>query len=317
MNYSNEIKVGVAIVLTALILFFGIRFLAGLPFFGTGYQLYAVFDDTEGLASGNPVDVSGVQIGTVESVQLLPGARAALATLAITSDTDLPRGTSARIGGFSALGDVSVSLRPGPTGNPALGDGDTLITRPSSDIVNMVQDNAERIFGNVDTLLIGASGTFKNVDDLLNRPDSDLRATLAALRQTAETTNRLIASQRQQIAATLASLQAATEGVSTLTTSANTFADENADSLAVTIQHLNRVLATADASLDSFAATSAELDAVLAKLNSGEGTLGMMLNDPTLYNNLNTAATNLNQLVADFQADPKRYLKDLRLVDVF
>ena len=76
-------------------------------------------------------------------------------------------------------------------------------------------------------------------------------------------------------------------------------------------------VATADASLASFESTSAQLDAVLAKLDSGEGTLGLMLNDPTLYHNLNEAATNLNQLVADFQADPKRYLKDLRLVDVF
>jgi phospholipid/cholesterol/gamma-HCH transport system substrate-binding protein len=317
MRYGNEFKVGVAIVLTALVAFFGIRFLSGLSLFGTGYELVAVFDDTEGLTSGNAVEVSGVQIGAVTSVELLPGARAASARLLITGATDLPRGSVARIGGFSALGDVGVTIVPGPPGAPPLEAGDTLLTRPSSDILNMVQDNAERIFGNVDTLLIGASGTFETVDDLLGDPDSDLRATLAALRQAADATNQILASQRDQIAATLASLRAASEGVSDLTASANTFADENADSLAATIANLNRTLATVDQSLTSFEETSAELDAVLTKLNEGEGTLGLMLNDPTLYNNLNTAATNLNQLVTDFQADPKRYLKDLRLVDVF
>jgi phospholipid/cholesterol/gamma-HCH transport system substrate-binding protein len=317
MRYSNEFKVGLAIVLAAAVAFFGIRYLAGLSFFGTGYELVAVFEDTEGLTSGNPITVSGVQIGTVRDVDLLPGAGAARALLAITSDTPLPRGTVARIGGFSALGDVRVALDPGPPTAPPLNDGDTLRTRPSADLAGLVQNNAERVFGNVDTLLIGAAGTFSNVDALLNDEGSDLRATLAELRGAATAANRLLASQRTQIAATLASLEAAAEGVDDLTVTAGTFADENADSLAATIQNLNRVLATVDESLDSFESTSAELDAVLTKLNEGEGTLGLMLNDPTLYNNLNTAATSLNQLVLDFQADPKRYLKDLRLVDVF
>ena len=92
MNYSNEIKVGIAIVLTALILFFGIRFLAGLPAFDSGYELIAIFDDTEGLASGNPVAVSGVQVGSVQSVELLPSARAAEVKLAIAEDKKLLQG---------------------------------------------------------------------------------------------------------------------------------------------------------------------------------------------------------------------------------
>jgi phospholipid/cholesterol/gamma-HCH transport system substrate-binding protein len=317
MRYSNEFKVGLAIVVTAAVAFFGIRYLAGLSFFGTGYELVAVFDDTEGLTSGNPVTVSGVQIGTVRSVELLPGAGAARAVLAITSDTPLPRGTVASIGGFSALGDVRVTLDPGPAAAPPLDDGDTLITEPTSDLLGLVENNAERVFGNVDTLLIGAAGTFSNVDALLNNESSDLRATLTELRGAAASANQLLASQRDQIAATLAGLRSATEGVNALTGRATTFADENADSLAVTISRLNGVLATVDESLASFETTSAELDAVLTKLNEGEGTLGLMLNDPTLYNNLNTAATNLNQLVLDFQADPKRYLRELRLVDVF
>lgn len=317
MQFGNELKVGIAIVLTAVVLFFGIRFLAGLSVFGSGYELVAVFEDTEGLTSGNPVQVSGVQIGTVKSVELLPGAAAAEVIFSITSGTILPRGTVARIGGFSALGDVRISLNPGPADAPPLENGDTIPTKASADLAGLVQNNAERIFGNVDTLLIGAAGTFSNVDVLLADPNSDLRATLAELRGAAAAANQLLASQRAQLTATLASLRRTSENVGALTANVGTFADENTDSLAVTIARLNRVLGTVDQSLADFNSTSTQLDEVLAKLNSGEGTLGLMLNDPTLYNNLNTAATNLNQLVADFQADPKRYLKDLKLVDVF
>lgn len=317
MRFGNEFKVGLAIVLTALVLFFGIRYLAGLSVFGSGYALVAVFDDTEGLTSGNPVTVSGVQIGTVSSVELLPGAGAAEVVLSITSDTALPRGTVARIGGFSALGDVRVSLIPGPPSAPPLTNGDTLPTRPSADLAGLVQNNAERIFGNVDTLLIGAAGTFSNVDVLLADPESDLRATLAEFRGAAAAANQLLVSQRAQLTATLASLQRTSESVGVLTTDLGTFTADNTDSLAVTISRLNGVLASVDESLEDFESTSAQVDLLLAKLNDGEGTLGLMLNDPTLYYNLNTAATNLNQLVLDFQTDPSRYLRDLRLVDIF
>ncbi len=317
MRFGNELKVGVAIVLTALVAFIGIRFLAGLAVFGSGYELVAVFDDTEGLTSGNPVEVSGVQIGTVRSVALLPGARAAEVVLSITSDTDLPRGSIARVGGISALGNVGVTIEPGPLGAPPLTDGDTLLIRESSDLIGLVQNNAERLFGSVDTLVTGAAGTFSTVDDLLANPNSDLRATLAQLRGAATAANQLLASQRTQLAATIASLRRTSESVGALTAGVNTFAEENTDSLAVTISRLNRVLANVDESLEDFASTSAQLDLVLAKLNDGEGTLGLMLNDPALYYNLDAAVTNLNQLVLDFQADPKRYLKDLKLVDVF
>ena len=202
MRFGNELKVGVAIVLTALVAFIGIRFLAGLAVFGSGYELVAVFDDTEGLTSGNPVEVSGVQIGTVRSVALLPGARAAEVVLSITSDTDLPRGSIARVGGISALGNVGVTIEPGPLGAPPLTDGDTLLIRESSDLIGLVQNNAERLFGSVDTLVTGAAGTFSTVDDLLANPNSDLRATLAQLRGAATAANQLLASQRTQLAAT-------------------------------------------------------------------------------------------------------------------
>lgn len=317
MRYSNEVKVGVAIVLTALVLFFGIRYLSGLPLFGSGYQLVAIFDDSEGLAPGNPVDVSGVQIGIVDRVRLLPGAAAAEVTMTITSDTALPRGTTARIGGFSALGDVSVSLRPGPLGAPPLTDGDTLRTQASSDLVGLVQNNAERIFGSIDTLITGAAGTFSNVDVLLADPESDLRATLANLNRASQAANRLLVSQQEQLAATLANLNRASLGIADLSGRANEFSEQNADSLALTIERLNRALLGVEAGLASFDATSAQLATLLARLNEGDGTLGLMLNDPTLYYNLNEAATNLNRLVVEFQADPKRYLQELRLVDIF
>lgn len=316
MQYGNEFKVGVAITVAALIVFFGARYLAGLPVFGSGYDLVAVFDDTEGLASGNPVDVSGVQIGTVKDVALQADARAARVVLSITNDTPLPQGSVARISGLSALGNVGVTIDPAAPGAPALEDGDALVTRPSSDIVGLVQNNAERLFGSIDTLITGAAGTFSNVDNLLAE-DGDLSATVRQLRIASASANRLLNSQAEQIEATLASLRQTSDSVGALTAQAGAFADENADSLAVTIQRLNRALVGVESSLASFEMTSAQLDATLAKLNSGEGTLGLMLNDPTLYYNLNTTATNLNQLVLEFQADPKRFLKDLRLVDVF
>lgn len=317
MKFANEAKVGLAIVVAAIVLFFGISFLADTPLFGRGYQLTAVFDDADGLLAGNPVRTSGVKIGAVQEVALSADAQEVGVRLRIDEGVRLPRGSYARIGGFSALGDLAVEIIPGPPGAPPLTDGDRLPTRGSADLIGLFQDNAERLFGSADTLLTGAAGTFASIDRLLADPEGDFLGTLAELRGTAAATGQLLRAERERIRATLAGLQETSANLAVLSADVGRFTEENADTLAAAVQQLNRTLRRVDASLEDVETLSASLDSVLVKLNTGQGTLGLMLNDPDLYYNANAALTNLNQLLIDFQNDPKRYLQELRLVDLF
>lgn len=317
MNHGNEFKVGLAIVVTAVVLFLGVRYLAGSPLFEGGYRLVARFESAEGLVPGSTVRASGVRVGSVAEVALAPGAQGVVVALRIREGVALPRGSVARIGGLAALGDVSVSIVPGPAGAPPLAPGDTLLARSSEDLLGLMQENAGRLVGQLDTLVAGASGTFASAGRLLGDPEGDLLVALAQLRGAATATNQLLLAERARLGRTLAALEAASANMAALSEGAGAFAEEHADTLGLVVGRLNRTLAGAEAGLARLEATSAQLDTLLARLERGEGTLGLLLHDPSLYHNLNEAATNFNQLVTDFQEDPKRYLRELRLIDIF
>lgn len=317
MRYKNETLVGAALIAAVLIVYFGIRFLTGVPLFGGGYQLVGVFDDAQGLTPGSTVRVSGVRVGRVEDVRLSPNAQRVLVDMEMNPGVTIPRGASIGTGGLSALGDVNVAITPGPSGNPPLTDGDTLYASAGTDLFSLVQDNAERLLGTADTLLAGAAGTFSSVDQLLAASQGDLRATLGALRGTTTTVDQILRAERGRLQTTLANLEAASAGAARLSDNLGRFSEANADTLAATISQLNRTLAQVETSLDQLGGTQAQLDEALTKLNTGQGTLGLLLNDPDLYYNLNTTLANLNQVLLDFQNDPSRYLRELRLLRVF
>lgn len=317
MRFKNEVLVGTAIVLAVAIAVLGARYLGGIPLFGGGYQLVGVFDDAQGLAPGSAVRVSGVRVGRVERVRLSPAAQHVVVDMEIDGSVQIPRGARLATGGFSALGDVSIAITPGPRHNPPLAPGDTLLAATSRDLFGLLQDNADRLFGQADTLLTAASGTFSTADRLLDDTQGDLRQTLAALRGTTTTVDQIVRAERDRLASTLRNLEAASAGAATLTGDLQRFSETHADSVAIAITALNRTLGRADLALEQLDATTGHLDEILVKLNTGQGTLGLLLNEPDLYHQLDATLTGLNQILADFQADPARYLRELRLIRIF
>ena len=93
---TNEIKVGLAVLLSAVVIFFGVRFLSGQSLLGGGYDVVAVFDDAQGLTPGALVRLNGVRVGDVRAVELGPGARQVFVTMAIDDGVQIPRGSTPR-----------------------------------------------------------------------------------------------------------------------------------------------------------------------------------------------------------------------------
>ena len=105
-------------------------------------------------------------------------------------------------------------------------------------------------------------------------------------------------------------MEATTGNLDTLTATAG-------DSLNYTLSQLNGMLARLDTSLVELEGTTTTLNSILNKIDQGEGTLGLMVNDPGLYHRLDSTVYNLNELLVDFQEHPVRYMRALRLFDVF
>ncbi|MEM0962627.1 MAG: MlaD family protein [Bacteroidota bacterium] len=343
---TNEIKIGLAVLLSAVVLFVGVRFLAGQPLFGAGYEVVSVFEDAQGLTAGAIVRLNGVRVGDVQSVELGPNARSVLVTMAIDRDVSIPRGSTVQTSGLSALGEVNVEISP-PQGAGAgrpLADGDTLQANNTPDIFDLIAGESNSLTARADTALAGAVNTFTTLDEILENSGGDIEAVLAQLRFLTQAGVTLIRDESARIDRTIASLEdaAANAGGSITQVGRNVedlsvvvgndvvatsgtvrqLAETNADSVTAAVNNLSSTLRRADGQLEALTALTAQLTQLTADLdstlNSPDGTMGLLLNDPSLYYNANAAAAALQQILQDLQQDPGRYLSEIEgLVKVF
>ena len=327
---SNELKIGIVVLVAAFALFFGIRFLQGLPLFESGYDVVVAFDDSQGLSAGSAVRLSGVSVGAVRDVQLVDGGRDVLVTLGVESDVDIPRMSTFSVGGFAALGDVYVSIEPpeGASAGRPLTDGDTVRAATGTDLMSLLTDSAGPLALRADTLLGTAVTTFQGVEGLVSSSSADLERTIANLRFITTATTQLLLAERERVGGITAALERAALSAERSALVAEGLAAEYgeafsgqgavfSDSLTATLTTMNARLRQLDTTLTGLDNVSARLDTTLTLVNSPDGSVGLMLRDPSFYYNVNATAASLEQLLTDFQNNPSRYLEDLRIVDLF
>lgn len=294
-------KVGIAIVSAIVVLIFGVRYLEGIPLRGT-YMLYTEFDRVDGLIPGNNVSVNGVTIGSVTEVRLDHESQRVRVEMRINRGFVVPEGTTAEQTGISAVSAVQVSFRLGPHDNEPIGPGGLVPSASKPDLFTTLVDR-------VDSTLIGTTATFKEMASMLQEPTSDLRATLASVAQLADMLTYTVQSEHQRITGILQNLEATTRNLDRLSAQGN-------DSLAVVMGSLNRSMEELRTTLVHVQQLSTDARSVLGKVDAGEGSAGLLVNDPTLYHKLDSTLVNLNQLIEDFRTNPGRYLKELKIIDL-
>ncbi len=310
MQYSNELKVGVALILAAVVAFAGIRFFQDLPLFGSSYVLHAEFEDAGGLTPGNPVTMKGVNVGSVDDVTLDPETQQVRTRLQMKEGVRVPEGSEAEVAGIQALGGVHVRITPGNSGKDRLASGSTLNPPSKESAVQQLTDQAPALANKADSVLTGANATIAGLNRQLQDPESDFRQILASLRSTSGNLADLTKTEKARIKRLLQNLESVSDDL-------QSFTEKNGDSLDVAIHRLNQSMDRLNKSLSSFERTSARLDTITTKLNNGHGTAGRLVNDSSLYVQMDSAATQTNDILNDFQENPGRYLNDMTLVKMF
>jgi phospholipid/cholesterol/gamma-HCH transport system substrate-binding protein len=310
MQYSNELKVGAAIILAAVVAFVGIRFFQNVPLFGSSYMLYAEFENANGLVSGKPVRMKGVKVGSVEQVKLNPETQRVRVQMKMERGPHIPEGSQAQVSGISALGGVHVSISPGPRDNPQMAPGATLGTPETSSSLGQLTNRAPALASKADSVLMNTNATMAALSTQLQDPESDLRKTLRSAQQITGDLESVTEAEKETIRTLLQNLRSVSQDL-------KAFTGENADSLDLAVRRLNQSLDRLNRGLASFERTSATLDTIATKLNEGRGTAGRLLNDPGLYTKMDSAATEVNLLLRDVRRNPGRYLDDMTLMKVF
>ena len=217
MQYSNELKVGAALVIAALVAFAGVRFFQNVPLFGSSYTLYAEFENAGGLVSGNPVRMKGVKVGSVEEVRLNPETQKVRARLQLERGPTIPEGSSAQVSGISALGGVHVRVVPGPKENPPIAPGSTLPAPAEGSALKQLTDQAPALASKADSVLTGANTTIDGLNRWRQRPDSDLRRTLGSLRNVTGDLEEVSAAEKENIQQLIRNLERVSGNVEELT----------------------------------------------------------------------------------------------------
>jgi len=308
MTISNETKIGslTAIAITLLIL--GVNFLKGKSLGGRDTQYTAAFNDIQGLAKSNPVVINGKEVGSIYETNGGKDMRRINVTMSMKEEVNVPDDSYAVIS-KSLLGNVQLEIKLGNSSTYKK-SGDTLRAVSSGDFLS---DAVKKL----DPVLLQVTKSVTTLDTLLNNVNTVFDPhTKNNIRGTMENLNKTTASLAISSASLQSLLNSQTGAVAKTMDNVNSITGNlknNNEKLNQTLTNLQTVsdkLARLDLekTLTSLDGTINELKTTLSKANSDKGSLGLFMNDPKLYNNLNATSNKLNLLLDDVRIHPKRYI---------
>lgn len=302
---SNEVKIGLTVIGAILVGVLGFRIMKDVPLFRSSNVFISTFPKVDGLTTGKDIYLNGVDIGTVKEIQLLPNDSVKV-FMNVNLGLNIPVDSKAYIRSTDLLGGKAIVIRKG-TSNEFLKDGDYIKGVYDEGTLGAIQEKGLSIGDKVAELsnkvntLVGNANTV-----LMDDVRTNLTATLQNLKETSGSVNVLLKRKNSDIEKSITHLKNILGNVDTLTTSQRS----NLDSLisrmnqsSLQLQHLSKQLNT----------TSSQINILLEKINSGKGTIGKLVNDPSLYNNLDSLSFNLQSIIKHIDKNPKKYLKNIRI----
>ena len=310
MRLTKTSKIGILVVLSLTLLIWGINFLKGRDIFRTEKVFYARYKNVGGLTATTLVTLNGLKIGYVREIYFAEDLSGDLIVkIALHSNFPLPKGTTAQIASSDLLGSKVVKLNLGNSATLLVAN-DTLGAQMDADIMKQVNEQiapikakAERLIENMDSIVTAASRIL-NSDSQRNITESirQVHLTMKNLENITATLNEVISGQKKNLTSTITNLSLISGDLKSnsgklghMMDNFSTFSDSLKKlEINKTVEHINGSVAS--------------LNMILSKIDTANGTLGLLVNDPRLYQNINYSTENLNRLLVDFRLNPKRYV---------
>ena len=304
MKIKNETKVGVLAAFAIALLIIGYNFLKGNSIFSSETELYALYSQVDGLGVSKPVLINGFQIGRVDKLELQADGRIK-ATLKIKDQYEIPINTIARLESTDLLGGKAVVMVLGNSKEYAQ-DGYVLnanVEKSLMESVQPVQKKAELIITKMDSILTSVNSILNpNFQKNVDKSFTSIASTLGSLEATSKKVDALVGSESAKLSGILSNVEAITLNFK-----------NNGAKIDAVLNNLNTVTDKVAAlnfktTIDNANKAVADLQGMVSELKAGKGSLGKLLTDEEMYNNLNSASKNLDALMIDLKANPKRYV---------
>jgi len=311
LKISGEFKIGLLFIVGMFLLFWGYNFLKGKDVFSDDRVYYGIYSEVSGLKKTNKVSINGLDVGMVKDIYFSGNNSGEIVVLlSISNNFPIPENSIAKIFSADLMGTKQVAILLGDNQNIS-NSGDTLATEVEANLKDEVnrqmqplKNKAEQLMGTIDSVFTVFKLIFnEQATDNLTNSFANIEKTFYNLQHTSAKVDTLIEAEASRLSGILDNIESITsnlnnneQNISAILTNFSAISDTLAKSnVSATFSNINRTLT--------------EFSMILERVNKGEGTVGAMLMNDSLYIHLQKSAENLNALLEDVKKRPKRYVK--------
>jgi phospholipid/cholesterol/gamma-HCH transport system substrate-binding protein len=288
LSKSREMRIGLIVIIAIGLLFFGLNYLKGVNIFSSTNYYIAIYKNVDGLVPSNAVYIKGYKVGQIDKIVYdFSRDSSFMVYMTINKDLKLPKGTRAELADEGLVGGKQVNLVLAPASETYYQSGDII---ESSVPVTLMETLKTGIVPNLEKIVPKLDSLVTNLNKVASDPA--IGKSLASIQRTTANLDETSAQLKGMMH----------KDVPQIMTKVNKIAD-NFASVSDNLRNANFA-----ATIASINHTLANLESASGKLNSKDGTLGLLLNDKTLYVNLSNMTGSANDLMVDLKAHPKRYV---------
>lgn len=291
---SREVKIGFFAVGMIILLYLGINFIKSQDIFSRNMTYYAVYDNSAGIEASSPVVIKGYRVGTVDKVWYDMSDRTVKLEFSIKKDYPIPNDSEAKITSSSFMGSKVIELKLGES-NVQYQDGDTIRSVIEPGLIEMATGEYDKLKAQATTLVDQLSTAMTSVNEVLSKQNvENLSATLANLNSLTGNVDKLV---EKEVAETMRNFSALSGAL-----------QDFVPKIEKTLNNVHGVTDTLPTLVTQAANALDELNVSLSAINNGDGTIGQLIHDKTLYCNLTAASNSLILLLQDLKQNPGRYV---------
>jgi len=293
MKITKEVKIGFVAIIAIVLLVWGYNYLKGTNLLFKTKTVYPVYPSVAGLAKSSPILINGFQIGVVESIYFHPNQSGSVVVELLITENDflIPRNSVASLISMDFLGSKAIALKVGES-STLLQDGDTLMADLEksmlddvSESILPIKEKAENLMTTLDSTLIKLQGVVGDVEEVLSDRNkrkfteilTNLNSTIVTYNEVAQTMQSTV----RMMKPTLKNLESFSDSLAAL--------------------EMNQTLVKAQETFEN-------MSDIMIKINEGQGTMGQLINNDSLYINLEAVSKDMDKLLIDMKEHPKRYV---------
>jgi phospholipid/cholesterol/gamma-HCH transport system substrate-binding protein len=299
MKLKKETKIGLTAVIIIAFFIWGYNFLKGKNILSTNDSYFAVYENIDGLEEASPVYISGYKVGVVETIKLHKSKKDKIVVkFSVEENIPLPKNTQAIIYPATLIAGKAIKLNLSDNAN-FYTKGDTVVGILEQDLVSSLSDELLPVKNKIENLVVSIDSVLAIFD---HKRREDLKSSLDNLNKITTDVSTLVDADQSKLADILNNVESISNNLknnnqqlTNILTNFSEISDSvNKADIKTTITNANKTLA--------------EFSEISHKINSGEGTVGMLIHNDSLYMNLNNLAADLDSLVIDLNENPKRYV---------